>query len=52
MNYDLVLKVVNHINSNCIEVKDESFLVIGHFIRNGLDISQLLFDNDFLGYIL
>jgi len=39
VNFDIVGKVTNQINSNCIEVRDQSLLVIGHFIRNGLDIS-------------
>lgn len=52
LNYDLIIKVVNQINSNCIEVRDQGFLVIGHLIRNGLDLSSLIFDNDVLDFML
>ncbi|CDW88478.1 UNKNOWN [Stylonychia lemnae] len=52
VNYDIVVKVLNQINSNCIEVRDQSILVIGHLIRNGLDLSQLIFESDYLGCML
>ena len=29
LNFEMIVKVVNQINSICIEVRDQSFLVIG-----------------------
>ena len=52
LNLDMIVKVVNQINSNCIEVRDQSFLVIGQLIRNGVDIQSLIFDSDALEVIL
>lgn len=52
LNYELVVKVVAQVSSNCIEVRDQTFLVLGHLLRNGLDLGSLLFDSDALDMIL
>jgi hypothetical protein len=52
LNYDLIVKIINSINSNCIEVRDQAFLVIGQLIRNGMDLYTLIFDSDALDVIL
>jgi hypothetical protein len=52
LNFDLVVKVINQIYSSCIEVRDQTFLVIGTLIRNGIDLNNLIFDSDALEVIL
>jgi hypothetical protein len=52
LNLEMIIKVVNQINSNCIEVRDQTFLVIGTLIRNGVDLQSLIFDSDALEVIL
>jgi|LauGreDrversion4_2_1035121.scaffolds.fasta_scaffold97471_2 hypothetical protein len=52
LNFDLIVKVIYAISSNCIEVRDQALLVLGHLIRNGLDIGSLIFENDALELIL
>jgi hypothetical protein len=52
MNFDLVVKIVAQVGSACIEVRDQSLLVIGHLIRNGLDLGPLLFESDYLSLVL
>jgi len=52
LNYEMMEKVFNQIGSMCVEVKDQTFLVIGLFIRNRIDVSGFIFDRDALESIL
>ena len=34
----MIVKVINQVNSNCIEVRDQTFMVIGYLVRNGFNM--------------
>jgi hypothetical protein len=43
-NYDFVMMVLSQSGSPCVEVQDETYLAIGCYLKDGLDISSLLRD--------
>jgi len=52
LSFDLVVKVINQVNSNCLEVRDQTYLVIGTLIKNGVDLSGLLFESEGLELVI
>mmetsp|Transcript_13198 Transcript_13198/g.9554 ORF Transcript_13198/g.9554 Transcript_13198/m.9554 type:complete len:128 (+) Transcript_13198:469-852(+) len=49
---NLIGQLMGQIASNCIELRVGSYLFIGQILKNGVDISQMLFAEDFLNDIL
>jgi hypothetical protein len=44
--YDLVMLIQQQVKSRCVEVIDMTYLALGTYLRNGVDISSLFFDPD------
>lgn len=51
-NQNLQLIILNQINSNCLEVREQAYLTLGHMIRHGADLEMMMIEGGFLEQIL